>query len=334
MAESSFPYTGNPMPVANWEALASPWGDDGVIVDYSALAVDGNSLKVVAGTGMQPVVSIGHAEIRGIRYINDAAKTLTAFPTATLDRYDRVALKYDRTIPSIVIVRVAGTEGAGVGPTLTNTSTVTYLPIAKVKARGGANSIISSDITDERWLNGTQLRSITSSVRPIVEPGAQIFERDTGRLVQYDASGNEVELLMAGGKSNVVGFHETTGTALLVSMAATLTNWVDVTGYTATIPGVTGVLYRVWARGTATQYNVDGRIGVFRSDGVILQPGRVTSAQNPSTGTYFAYAEVEWYFLGAGAPLAIKLMAQKVGGQFNWELSAPMQFVVTSGGLA
>ena len=115
-------------------------------------AVGGSmAVSVAAGIGW-----IKDADDNGIVWWFDSAQQLTIEPaegTGTLDRIDRVIVEW-RTVdyadkPELKVLKGTDSSSA-VPPSLTNTSTLRQISLAKVSIPAGTTAITSSLITDER----------------------------------------------------------------------------------------------------------------------------------------------------------------------------------------
>lgn len=141
-------------------------------------------LPVTAGTGMQISVNTGYGYIKGYMYHNDAALTKPIEAAdGTLQRIDRVTLKFDLVATTISIAIKKGTFASSpVPPVLVSTATVKELSLAQVKIRAGATSILASDITDERM---TVYCGLVSSLIDI--PAAEMWTVWNGALASIQA---------------------------------------------------------------------------------------------------------------------------------------------------
>lgn len=115
---------------------------------------DGNlGLKVTKDIGLKVKVAIGFAFIKGYMYKNDSPLTFTlATADNTLDRIDRVVIRFDeleRGIKTIVKTGLAGSSP--VPPALENSDTVKELSLAQIKVNKNAVTLVDSNITDERY---------------------------------------------------------------------------------------------------------------------------------------------------------------------------------------
>lgn len=152
MAETSYPHSNTPISTeAQWTDFFSQFGNDGVIGSYQGgnlellVTADGLSGRVVT---MQP----GYALVGSTLYVSTPALTLSIAANASGNpRIDRIALKLDRAADTVRAVVVQGTPaGSPTAPTLTNSSTVVYVPLAQVAVANGVTNITNIDVTDER----------------------------------------------------------------------------------------------------------------------------------------------------------------------------------------
>lgn len=117
---------------------------DGVYVKDNTL-----SLPVTAGSGLSVNIGVGSAWIKGYTYKNDNLlnKSISP-PDAILNRIDRVVLRFDEVNRRITSEIKTGIFGSSPNPpSLTNTSTIKELSLAKVIVNKGATTV---SIVDER----------------------------------------------------------------------------------------------------------------------------------------------------------------------------------------
>ncbi|NMC54965.1 MAG: hypothetical protein GYA48_15165 [Chloroflexi bacterium] len=150
MTKRFFPFDGVPLYESDWSSMARYWRDSGVISGVL------NELEVYAdSTGMQVKVKPGRAWIQGHFFESDSEEVLSISEAdLLLDRIDRVVLRLDWTLNSIDFLILEGTPAAS--PTasdLTQTSSIWEIPLAKISVIGGANTINSVDIIDERVIS-------------------------------------------------------------------------------------------------------------------------------------------------------------------------------------
>jgi len=129
----------------------------------------------VSGTTSPVTVQSGEGFVNGRHVLDDASQTV-AVPTPTVStRIDRIILRSDGTAQTVRVTRLAGTEGSGVPPTLTQNSTTYEVSLARVSiTTGGAITV-----TDERgWLG----------IRGLVD----------GTTIEWDTSGKKIRVKDAG----------------------------------------------------------------------------------------------------------------------------------------
>jgi hypothetical protein len=109
-------------------------------------------LNELAATGTASPVSVaaGGAVVAGYYYLNDAALNVTIPTPAANTRIDRIVLRASHgTTRTVRITRIAGTEGTGTPPALTQTAGTTWdIPLYQVSITTGG--VIT--LTDERTL--------------------------------------------------------------------------------------------------------------------------------------------------------------------------------------
>lgn len=119
----------------------------------------GNNLAV-SGTSSPVSVNTGAAINYGVYYGNDSSVNVTIPTPSSATRIDRIVLRYSWSAQTVRITRIAGTEGSGSAPAMTQTANTTWdIPIANVSITTGG--VIT--VTDERtyvkhpgvygWLN-------------------------------------------------------------------------------------------------------------------------------------------------------------------------------------
>lgn len=138
-----------------WTKMAELWIDSGVVSDIARDPL--NMLECYAdATGLQVKVKSGKAWIVGHYYESTAEETL---PIATADvtnpRIDLVILRIDWILNTIYLETLTGTPAAApVAPTLTTSSTIHEMALAKVAVAASATTVASGDVTDERVYAG------------------------------------------------------------------------------------------------------------------------------------------------------------------------------------
>jgi len=175
----------------------------------------------VSGTVSPVTVQAGEAWVNG-RYANDDASQTVAVPTpTTATRIDRIILRSDGTAQTIRVVRLAGVEGSGTPPTLTQNSTTYEVSLAKVTiTTGGAITLV-----DERgWLG----------VRGVVD--ATTLEWDTsGKKIRIKDAGVTTAKIADGNVTTVKILDANVTTAKIADNAVTTAKILDANVTTAKI---------------------------------------------------------------------------------------------------
>lgn len=146
--------------LGTWYANDAPaiWRNlgNGVIAGYTDPATAANDMAVSPGTGLKVTVATGACLIDGhiYRCTSDTSMDIDA-NTSGSTRYDRVVVRFTRegqaTEGACVLAVLTGTPNAGDAPALTRSSGVFEVSLAKVRVVDSASSLVSGDITDERY---------------------------------------------------------------------------------------------------------------------------------------------------------------------------------------
>lgn len=110
-------------------------------------------LKVTKDTGLKINVTIGFAFVRGYMYKSDSPLTFTlATADNTLDRIDRVVLRFDELEREIKTIVKKGTASSNPQPPiLENTEMVKELSLAQIRIVKNTVTLADNNITDERY---------------------------------------------------------------------------------------------------------------------------------------------------------------------------------------
>lgn len=187
MTQTSYPFDGQTVTESQFSAFFRELSNSGVCDGPS-----GTSLKASAtGTNMIVSVQPGFAIVRGFAYNSTAVEPLTiAAAHASLARVDRIVLRADPSVNSVVLAVITGTPGAG-APALTQTDTGIYeTPLANVAIPAGATVIQVAGVTDTRDFNGTRVQSwLSSTTRPANPRKGMIgFDNSNGLFYYYDGT--------------------------------------------------------------------------------------------------------------------------------------------------
>jgi hypothetical protein len=141
----------------DWRDISANWVGTGVLKGYA----NGEGAVYADSSGMQVKVPPLQAMVDGVFYESDTEQ-LVPVPTrhATLDRYDRVVLRLDRTDNSCEVIVSPGTPGAGAPPALSSTPIEVDLPLAVLSvvstasAGVGAATLAAGAVTIGRFWSG------------------------------------------------------------------------------------------------------------------------------------------------------------------------------------
>ncbi len=120
---------------------------DGIFSENGSLG-----LKVTLAGLFNITVASGYAFIKGYMYLNDTEMHLTLEEAdATLDRIDRIVLRFDEVNRTIgLVVKKGILASSPVAPTLENTSTLKELSLAQIKVQKGTIGLNTANLIDER----------------------------------------------------------------------------------------------------------------------------------------------------------------------------------------
>jgi hypothetical protein len=175
VAQTSYPFDAQTVNETQYSQYFRELQDTGVVGSS-----DSTSLKVTSAGGMNVSVAIGSAILRGHFYNNDAATTLTLAAADTTARTDRIILRLDPVVNSIVLAVIKGTAGGGI-PSLTQTDTDKYeICLANVAVGASVASISAANITEQRRFVGSRIGSWSTALRPTTpRVGRMGFNTDT-----------------------------------------------------------------------------------------------------------------------------------------------------------
>lgn len=115
--------------------------------------IPGLSVSVDVGT-LNTVVSVGMALMKGHLYLNSTPLTLThSVPEATLDRIDRIVLRYDvrnQTRDTNAFVKEGMPSATPVPPNLQRDNFIHEISLAQIRVRKNTVQLLPADLIDER----------------------------------------------------------------------------------------------------------------------------------------------------------------------------------------
>jgi len=107
----------------------------------------GNSLAVT-GTSSPVAVGTGAAFVYGYFYENDSSLSVSIPTPTTSTRIDRIVLRVSWSAQTVRATRIAGTEGSGSAPAMTQTANTTWdIPLANVSITTGGVITVSDQRT-------------------------------------------------------------------------------------------------------------------------------------------------------------------------------------------
>ncbi|RPF45749.1 endosialidase-like protein [Streptomyces sp. Ag109_G2-6] len=176
MAITSYPFDNQSVTETQFSQMFREFQESGVVASFG-----GSGFTVTAGTGMNLNVSSGLAFLRGHMVQSTATEVVTIPAAGTSVRVDRVILRLDPSLNSIVLAVKQGTAGSTTPAALTQTDTGIYeLPLAQVTVNASVTSIASGDITRTRPFVGTRILVWNTLTRPASPRLGQIgYNADT-----------------------------------------------------------------------------------------------------------------------------------------------------------
>lgn len=122
----------------------------GQATNKGGVAADFGGGLAASGTSSPVAVADGFALVYGIPYANSAAVNVAIPTPAAATRIDRIVLRASYAAQTVRITRIAGVEGSGVAPNMTQSAGVTWdIPLATVSITTGG--VVT--VTDAReWL--------------------------------------------------------------------------------------------------------------------------------------------------------------------------------------
>lgn len=145
MAETVLFFDGNSYPANTVDNVFEAICQAGLAGKTGVLVGNGNNLAVT-GTSSPVAVASGMALVKGKLYENTASKNLTVATPATSTRIDRVVLRLSYAAGTCTAVVLAGTEGTGLPPTLTQVDGTTWeISLAKVSITTGGVITVTSE---------------------------------------------------------------------------------------------------------------------------------------------------------------------------------------------
>jgi len=260
----------------------------------------------VSGASSPVAVASGEGFVNGRHVLDDASQNV-AVPTPTVStRIDRIILRSDGTAQTVRVVRLAGTEGAGSPPALTQNSTTYEVSLARVSITTGG--VIT--LTDERgWLG----------VRGAVD-GTTLEWDNSGKKIRVKDAGISAAKLASDAVTTVKILDSNVTAAKLASDAVTtvkildgnvtnakLASGIDGAKITTGAPSITGLTNSgsetVGGNSTVTGQITSNKVGAGTTAGALVsssQPSIALSETDQTTD------EKTWDIISTGKVFAIR----------------------------
>ncbi|MFJ3974895.1 tail fiber domain-containing protein [Streptomyces sp. NPDC090021] len=163
MAITSYPFDAQVVTETQYSQMFREFQDSGIVASFGS----SSGFYVTAGTGMSVNVSSGLAFLRGFMVQSTATEAVTIPAANTSVRVDRVVLRLDPSLNSIVLAVKQGTAGSTTPPNLTQTDTGIFeIALASVTVGANATSITSGDIARIRTFTGHRVGVWNTNTRP------------------------------------------------------------------------------------------------------------------------------------------------------------------------
>jgi plastocyanin len=226
LAITSYPFDAQAVTETQFSQMFREFQESGVVASFG-----GSGFNVTANTGMTLNVSSGLAFLRGFMVQSTATEVVTIPAAGTSVRVDRVILRLDPSLNSIVLAVKQGTAGSTTPPALTQTDTAVYeLPLAQVTVNASVTSITLADISRTRPFVGTRILAWNTLTRPTSARLGQIgYNADTSAFEFWNDTAWTALI------SNV-SWSTLTGKPTTFAPSAHTHLWADITDRPSTLP--------------------------------------------------------------------------------------------------
>jgi hypothetical protein len=162
LAITSYPFDAQVVTETQYSQMFREFQDSGIATSYGA-----SGFYVSAATGMNVSVGSGLAFLRGHMVQSTATETVAIPAAGTAVRVDRVILRLDPSLNSIVLAVKQGTSGSTTPAALTQTDTGIFeIGLATVTVNASVTAIVSADITSTRPFVGSRVGAWGTNTRP------------------------------------------------------------------------------------------------------------------------------------------------------------------------
>jgi len=205
-------------------------------------------------------VNTGEGFVNGRHVLDDASQNVTIPTPTTATRIDRIILRSDGTAQTVRVTRLAGTEGTGTPPTLTQNSTTYEVSLWKVTiTTGGAIALV-----DERGFMGAR-GLLDGSTLEFDTSGKKIRVKDSGIATAKIADSNVTTAKIADANVTAAKLASTISYTGALTLTQALTSVAINASSTITVTNATSAIVAFVKTGgsanTANIYN-DGALNV------------------------------------------------------------------------
>lgn len=248
MTTTSYPFDGQATSEAQYSQLFRELQDSGI-----AASADSTALKVAStGLTMQVTIQPGFAILRGHAFLSTAVESLTIGAAAASQRIDRIVLRLNPALNSIVVAVSPGVAGSGAPPALVQTdSGIFELSLAIVTVGPSVTSIATDAVVGDRIFVGSRIGIWTTDTRPAsFREGKLGLNRTTSSWEFWNGTAwTDLAPVVAWANisdmpatfppsthSHSVAFSDLTGTPSTFTPSAHGHDWGEIAGKPATFP--------------------------------------------------------------------------------------------------
>ncbi|MFI0985017.1 tail fiber domain-containing protein [Streptomyces exfoliatus] len=226
MAITSYPFDAQAITETQFSQMFREFQDSGVVASYEA-----SGFLVSAGTAMAVNVQPGLAFLRGHMVQSTATEPVTIPAASTQVRVDRVILRLDPAVNSIVLAVKQGTAGSTTPPALTQADTGIYeMALAQITVNANVTSITSGDITSTRSITGNRIGSWATVTRPASPRKGQLGYNNNTSSWEFWNGSAWTPLLSS------VDWGTLSGTPTVFPPSAHTHKWGDITDRPSSLP--------------------------------------------------------------------------------------------------
>jgi len=161
VAISSYPFDSQLTTETQYSQLFRELQDSGIVPTSET------AWKVSAdASGMSVKLQPGYAIVRGHAVLSTAIESVTIPNAEAQPRTDRIVLRLDPTLNSIVPAVVKGLAGGGLPALTQSPDGIFEMSVARIAVGQNVTNIGALDVTDDRQFSGSRIRHWTPDTRP------------------------------------------------------------------------------------------------------------------------------------------------------------------------